>query len=103
MTDYIDEDGKEIVITPDMLRTSDGVTKFGCLVNNKFKKKFDAEIEWQKVSKKTGEAINEEDATQGNENVESNQPSSIDTSTGTTDTSTGSNNNGGDDIPAGNG
>lgn len=60
-------------------------------------------MEWQKYSNKIQDDDDEEDATiDPNENPE-NIPT-IDSSTGTTvDTSTGSNNSGGDDIPAGNG
>ena len=82
MTDYTDKNGETVVITPDMLKTDDGESRIGCSVNKKFKKTFNAEIEWQKISRKTGQPVEDDDATQGNENVENNEPSTLDPSTG---------------------
>lgn len=84
--DYEDKEGKTVVATSDMLKTSNIVSRIACSINNKYKKLFEAEVSWERVSK--GGDIIEDDATQGNENIDQNEPSSIDTSTNTIDPST---------------
>jgi hypothetical protein len=96
--------GKTIPADPTKLKASNAETKISCTVNKKFVKQLKNVIEWKKASKRdNGQIVEEDDDTiDPNENPENITP--IDSSTGTTvDTSTGSNNNGGDDIPAGNG
>ena len=87
--------GQIIEAKPEMLKTPNLLTRIGCLVANKFKKAFDAEVDWEKVNKAGQSLEQQDDATQGNENVENGEPSSIDPSTGTIDPSTGGNGGGG--------
>ena len=100
--DYKDEKtGKTIVVEPKNLITRNAESRIGCSINTKLKSTFANSVKWERVNRQ-GIVVEPEDddATQGNENVENGQPSSIDTSTAV-DTST--NANGGADIPAGNG
>lgn len=91
--DRVDEKtGKLIVATAQMLNAANGKSRLGCSVSEKFSKKFASEVSWKKVDK-NGNPIDEEDITQGNDGPTKDEPV-VDTST---------NNNGGDDIPAGNG
>jgi hypothetical protein len=92
--DYTDKNGNLIVAKPEMLDARNAVSRIGCQVSSRFSKEFAISVKWVKESKETT-APTDDDATQGNENVET----PVDTSTN--DTST--NNSGGDDIPAGNG
>ena len=105
--DYKDEEtGKTVVVEPKNLITKRAESRIGCTVNQKYKQTFANTVEWERINK-DGESQELDDATQGNENVEDGQPSSIDTSTNTptTDVSTGdsSSGNGGSDLPPGNG
>ena len=87
--------GQVIPANPDNLRSDKAVTKLSVVVAKKFTKELGTMMEWQKYSNKIQDDDDEEDATiDPNENPE-NIP--------IIDSSTGSNNNGGDDIPAGNG
>lgn len=87
--------GQVIPANPDNLRSDKAVTKLSVVVAKKFTKELGTMMEWQKYSNKIQDDDDEEDATiDPNENPE-NIP--------IIDSSTGSNNNGGGDIPAGNG
>lgn len=100
--DYTDKDGNLIVADEKMIKANDGKSRIGCTVHPDFSKEFSDSVVWKKV--KNGVVVDDDDATEGNENINgTDNTQTIDSSTGTVDTSTGSNNNGGDDIPAGNG
>ena len=83
--------GETIVATAKMLTAANAKSRIGCSVAAKFSQKFAAEVSWQKVDQ-SGAVIDEEDITQGNENVEG--------GTDNTPTNTGGGNDqgGGDDV-----
>ena len=62
------ETGEIIVATVDKLNAGNAKSRLGCSVHTKFSQKFAQEVSWQKVDK-SGAAIEEEDVTQNNENV----------------------------------
>ena len=86
--------GKVIPADPSKLTAADGETKVGCTVAKKYNKKVSKIIEWKKIK----ESDKPEDLVDDTEDPNDN-PETIPT----IDTSTGSNNSGGDDIPSGNG
>ena len=61
--------GELIVATPEMLNAANGRSRLGCTVSPKFSAEFASAVQWQKVDK-TGAVADEDDITQGNENVE---------------------------------
>ena len=61
--------GETIVATAKMLSAANAKSRIGCSVAAKFSAKFAQEVSWQKVDQ-SGAVIEEEDVTQGNENVE---------------------------------
>lgn len=64
-----DKDG--VVATADMVNANGAKSRLGCTVHKKFSQKFAQEVSWTKVDA-NGAAIEDEDITQGNENVENN-------------------------------
>lgn len=67
--DYEDETtGETVVVTARMLTANNGKGRIGCTVNPKFSARFNQEVSWQKVDQQ-GNVIEEEDITEGNENV----------------------------------
>lgn len=86
--DYTDkETGQLVVATPDMLNAQNGISKLGCSVSSKFSTKFAQEVSWTKVDKSGAVAEEEDDITEGNENVEGGQGNQG----GTTPTTNGEN------------
>ena len=73
---YKDEKtGETVVATAKMVNAANAKSRIGCTVNAKFSAQFAQEVSWQKVDQ-SGAVIEDEDITQGNENVEGNtQPS----------------------------
>ena len=68
--DYEDKQTHQTVVaTPEMLDSKNAISRVGCSVSSKFSKQFAQEVSWQKVDK-TGAVVDEDDITQGNENVE---------------------------------
>ena len=61
--------GETIVATAKMLSAANAKSRIGCSVAAKFSAKFAQEVSWQKVDQ-SGAVIEEEDITQGNENVD---------------------------------
>ena len=62
-------DGETVVATADMLTAANGRSRLGCTVHNKFSQKFASEVSWQKVDASGSPVEEQEDITQGNENV----------------------------------
>ena len=97
--------GQTVPANPDDLRSDDIKTKVSITVAKKFTKDLSKMMEWRKASGtiKDDTEDDEDDATvDPNEHPENITP--INTSTGTVDTSTGSgSDNGGSDLPPGNG
>lgn len=69
--DELNDDGTvKKVATADMLTANNAKSRIGCTVSAKFSTQFAQAVSWQKTDK-TGAAVEEdEDITQGNENVE---------------------------------
>jgi len=68
--DYEDEKTGELVVaTSKMLTAANAKSRIGCSVSSKFSQQFAQEVSWQKVDQQ-GAVVEEEDITQGNENVE---------------------------------
>lgn len=68
--DYVDpKTGETVVATPDMVTAVNAKSRLGCTVHPKFSAQFAQEVSWQKVDA-SGAVVEEEDITQGNENVE---------------------------------
>lgn len=83
--------GKTIAADPKKLKASVGETKISCSVNKKYQKALSNIIEWKKASKReNGQVVEEEDDTvDPNDNPET--IPTVDTSTGTQDTSVNNN------------
>lgn len=80
--------GQVTVATAKMLSAANAKSRLGCTVHPKFSAQFAQEVSWQKVDQ-SGAAIEDDDITQGNGNVEGNsQPA-------TGGSGTGGNTNGG--------
>lgn len=67
-------DGQTVVATADMLKANNAVSRLGCTVHAKYSKEFANGVQWQKVDG-NGTPVEEDDITQGNENVSGNEPS----------------------------
>lgn len=63
-----EENGKKVVATAEMLSAANATSRLGCTVHPKFTQTFASEVSWQKVDAQ-GNPIEDEDITQGNENV----------------------------------
>ena len=84
--DYEDKQTHQTVVaTPEMLDSKNAISRVGCSVSSKFSKQFAQEVSWTKVDKSGAIAEEEDDITEGNENVEGGQG-------GTTPTTNGENN-----------
>lgn len=83
--DHKDKEGNMVVATSDMVTANGAKSRLGCTVHKKFSAQFAQEVSWQKVDQ-NGAVVEEEDITQGNENVEN----------GGTTTPSNPDNNGGD-------
>ena len=71
--DHEDNDGNLVVATADMVKATNAKSHLGCTVSTKFSKLFAQEVNWQKVDASGAEIEEEEeDITQGNDNVEGN-------------------------------
>ena len=83
--------GKTVTADPSKLRAANAETKISCTVNKKSQKSLANIIEWKKASKKdNGQVVEEEDDTvDPNDNPET--IPTVDTSTGTQDTSVNNN------------
>lgn len=68
-----DKDGNDFVATAKMVTAANAKSRLGCTVSSKFSQRFAQEVSWQKVDQ-TGAVIDddEEDITEGNENVDNN-------------------------------
>lgn len=76
--DYTDKKTGELVVaTADMLTAVGAKSRLGCTVHKKFSAKFASEVSWQKVDQ-NGAVVEDEDITQGNENVNGDGPSNND-------------------------
>lgn len=84
--------GQQVVATADMLKATNAVSRLGCTVHPKFSKSFAMSVQWQKVDG-NGTPVDEDDITQGNENLSGHEPSSELNQGGST--GTGSDNTGG--------
>ena len=73
--DHKDKEGNDVIATAAMVTANNAKSRLGCSVHKKFSAKFAAEVSWQKVDA-SGAAIEDEDITQGNDNVENGTPSS---------------------------
>lgn len=92
--DELNQDGTvKKVATEDMIKTSMAIGKVGCTVSSKFSKRFDMEVSWTKTDK-NGNELTEEDATEGNKNVE-NGSDNTQTPSGNGDNPSGGDGNGG--------
>ena len=68
--DYTDKKtGQLVVATPDMLNAANASSRLGCTVHKEFSAEFARSVSWQKTDK-TGAAVEEEDITEGNQNVD---------------------------------
>lgn len=72
--DYEDKDGNLVVATAKMVTANNAKSRIGCTVSQKFSFQFAQSVSWQKVDA-NGTVEEEEDITEGNENVENNTPS----------------------------
>ena len=80
--DYEDEQTHQLVVAnADMLSARNAKSRIGCTVSPKFSTEFATSVQWQKTDK-NGSVIEEDDATQGNENVEGNQGGTTPTTNG---------------------
>lgn len=61
--------GEVTVATAQMLNAANGKSRLACSVHQRFSQQFAQEVSWQKVDL-TGATVEDEDITQGNENVE---------------------------------
>ena len=101
--DYKDpKTGQTVVVTADMLTAQGAKSRLGCSVHKKFSAKFAAEVSWQKVNA-NGTEIDEEDITQGNENVDGGVPSGGGNNGGGSSSSDSSDNFNNEDFGGGNG
>ena len=75
-----DNDGHDVVATAKMVTAANAKSRLGCTVSSKFSQKFAQDVSWMKTDM-TGAAIDddEEDITEGNENVEGGGTSGPDT------------------------
>ena len=80
--DTTDKSGNLIVATDKMVNANSAKSRLGCSVSKKFSAKFASEVSWMKVDAKGNVVDDEEDITQGNENVENNTPSGGDPNEG---------------------
>lgn len=96
--DYTDKKTGELVVaTADMVKANNAKARLSCTVNPKYSAKFAQEVSWMKVDA-AGSIVEEEDATQGNENVEGGTDNTQNTNTGGNTSGGGSNDEpGGDD------
>jgi len=76
-----EETGETVVATAKMLSAANAKSRIGCSVAIKFSQKFAQEVSWQKTDK-SGATIDEEDITQGNENVENGTDNTTDNTGG---------------------
>ncbi len=84
--DHKDEDGNTVVVKADDLNANKGRSRLGATVSIKFSQQFANDVNWQRVDKETGAAIDSEDITDD----ASDTRSGTDTSTGSgTDTGSG--------------
>ena len=72
------KEGKMVVATAEMLNAGNAKSRLGCTVSPKFSQKFASEVSWQKVDANGMPVDEQDDITQGNENVDGGQPSSGD-------------------------
>lgn len=56
-----EKDGTTIVATADMLNASNGKSRLGCTVSNKFSQEFASSVQWQKVGETAGDGEQEAD------------------------------------------
>lgn len=66
--------GQTVVATADMLKATNAVSRLGCTVHPKYSKEFANGVQWQKVDG-NGMPVDEDDITQGNENLSGGEPS----------------------------
>ena len=74
--------GQTTVVEPKDLSARNAVSRIGCTISNSYKETA-VGIKWERINKQ-GQVVSDDDATQGNENVEQNQPSTLDPSTNNT-------------------
>ena len=65
--DTKDKQGNDVIATAKMLIASNGKSRLGATVSNRFSQEFAANVSWQKVDAKTGAPVEEEDITDGDE------------------------------------
>lgn len=87
-----EQTGQVTVATAKMLSAANAKSRLGCTVHPKFSAQFAQEVSWQKVDQ-SGAAIEDDDITQGNGNVEGNSQPATGGGSGT-----GGNTNGYDDA-----
>ena len=68
--DTKDKQGNDVIATAKMLIASNGKSRLGATVSNRFSQEFAANVSWQKVDAKTGAPVEEEDITDGGETPE---------------------------------
>ena len=66
--DTKDKQGNDVIATAKMLIASNGKSRLGATVSNRFSQEFAANVSWQKVDAKTGAPVEEEDITDDSEN-----------------------------------
>ena len=65
--DTKDKQGNDVIATAKILIASNGKSRLGATVSNRFSQEFAANVSWQKVDAKTGAPVEEEDITDGDE------------------------------------
>ena len=72
--DYTDKKtGQLVVATADMVTARNAKSRLGCTVNPKFSDQFAKTVTWQKIDA-NGDEIEEDDITEGNDNVNNDTP-----------------------------